>query len=223
MYRSISFSTICGLALICLSTTVPSAKADDAVPPVAVKETKFLLEDAKQLEKAKTELCVALLASIQQKGQSANDIRDAISILSKLRYEPSINFTVLQIEVRNIHLVHKQTRLSYIVINQDPFKATPFNFPAIQALIDHGPAAIPPLVKAYVAHKKELVEKPEVEPDIVLRNIEAILIYSEHPEYTLVYLNRTIKEARLKEVLGIEMEVMVELRTRINEEVKRRR
>ena len=51
MYRSISFSTICGLALICLSTTVPSAKADDAVPPVAVKETKFLLEDAKQHEK----------------------------------------------------------------------------------------------------------------------------------------------------------------------------
>lgn len=89
------------------------------------------------------------------------------------------------------------------------------NFPAIQALLDYGSAAVPPLVKAYIARRKELAEKPQEEPDVVLRNIEFTLYQLDNSENALLYLKRAIEEVRLKEVLGVEVEAMVELRVRI--------
>ena len=192
-------------------------------PPVAVKDMKSLFEDANRLEKARTELCVSLLARIQEKDLNAIDKENGMWVLSRLRYEPAINFTISQISIP------KSVRFKRIGKSLDIIRGTDanfdlnYNFPAIQALLDHGSAAVPPLVKAYIARRKELAEKPQEEPDVVLRNIEYTLYQLDNSENALLYLKRAIEGSRLKEVLGIEVEAMVELRVRINEEVKRRR
>lgn len=231
MSRVIHLSTFCVASLICLFVMPTAVLSEDAVaPPAAVKEIKFLLEDAKQLEKARTELCVSLLLKVQENELDSTDKEDGIWVLSNLRYEPAINITISRINLpkgdRFTRTRDRTTRseFSYNMIRgTDANKGLDWNFPAVQALLNHGSAAISPLVKAYIARKKELADKPQNEPDIVLRNIEYTLYHRDNSENALLSLNNGIEASRLKEVLGIEMEAMVELRARIREEVKRRR
>ena len=146
-----------------------------------------------------------------------------MGVLSRLRFEPAIGFTIAQIGVPKSPRTWRKGTTTNFVRGTDANFDLNYNFPAIQALLDHGSAAVPPLVKAYIARRKELAEKPQEEPDVVLRNIEYTLYQLDNSENALLYLKRAIEGSRLKEVLGIEVEAMVELRVRINEEVKRRR
>jgi hypothetical protein len=233
MTRLIQFSTFWVASLVCLlETPITALCQDTGESPVAVKvkETKLLFEDANQLEKAKTELCVSLLLRVQENDLNSNDKEDCIRVLSNLRYEPAINITISRISLQKGDRFTRtrdrttRTEFSYNMIRgTDANKGLDWNFPAVQALLNHGPAAVPHLIKAYLAHKKELAEKPKDGSEVVLRNIEYTLCCPNNSENALLFLKNAIEASRLKEILGIEVEAMVELRARINEETKRRR